>query len=180
MENSFILEGYLNNKADEFKAKPASGEIPFSKILKKLKVEYEFQKPFIVKDEYGKDKGYIADFYLPIYNCIIEIDWYSHYLPSSKDQDNLKSFLLYNAGYPVIRIDKSNISKFKYINFDLFIKMNIDKIKCNYQYQKVTTGFIESIINNSGLYEVDGKRIKIHISTSISGKSFPKADTIYL
>jgi very-short-patch-repair endonuclease len=74
-----------------FNTKP---EIEMKRCLKELGIHYEFQYP--VKNI---EHCYIADFYLPLYNLIIEVDGDTH--PNKKDEVRTKE--MEETGYRLLR-----------------------------------------------------------------------------
>lgn len=85
---------------------PTSIEIAVQEILDILNIEYEAQKPI------GK---YIADFYIPAQNLIIECDGdYWHSLPDVKKRDKQKDKYLRKQGYTVKRLPEKVIKNDKH------------------------------------------------------------------
>ena len=85
----------------ELKEHPPRGEERFKKILRrffnlqpetKLESVATFQAIFILKTRIGGHKGYVADFYLPDFNLIIEIDGDSHNNSHKYDKIRDKAF----------------------------------------------------------------------------------------
>jgi len=79
-----------------FNTKP---EKEMKKVLDELKVEYEFQFPV-----WNIKHCYVADFYLPLYNTIIEVDgkWFHNY-PDGREIDHVRTQELKSVGYGVLR-----------------------------------------------------------------------------
>jgi len=70
-------------------------------ILEKKNIKYEQQWRY----KYG-----IADFYLPDYSTIIEVDGeYWHSRPEVKERDRRQTFWLKNNGYNIIRIPSNDL-----------------------------------------------------------------------
>ena len=81
-------------------------EIAVQEVLDILNIEYEAQKPI------GK---YIADFYIPAQNLIIECDGdYWHSLPDVKKRDKQKDKYLRKQGYTVKRLPEKVIKNDKH------------------------------------------------------------------
>jgi very-short-patch-repair endonuclease len=72
---------------------PTKGEIYIKAKLKSLGITFRFQEIFI-----EGVKGYIADFYLPYYNLVIEIDGSHHYTPEGKVKDEKRTVDLIKYG----------------------------------------------------------------------------------
>jgi very-short-patch-repair endonuclease len=71
-------------------------------FLEELGLLYEFQKPI---------KRYIADFFLPDYNLIIEADGdYWHNRPGAKVYDALKDLIYRGLGIKVVRLTEALIN----------------------------------------------------------------------
>ena len=62
-------------------------------------IKYEFQYPIS-----NIEHPYIADFYLPLYNIILEVDGiWSHGYPDGKEIDFIRTQELEEVGYRVLR-----------------------------------------------------------------------------
>lgn len=94
------------NKANEFKKdlidKATPYELELMKVLNELHVDYEFQHIVFLHDDYVIKKFYIADFFMPKYNLIIEMDgkWHAETEQAQKDIQRSKDIkaLGYNEG----------------------------------------------------------------------------------
>ncbi len=70
------------------------------------KIKYEFQKTFM-----GDNDWWIADFYLPEYNMIIELDGGYHTLENQKVKDRKKNKYFKKLGYIVCRLKNEKADK---------------------------------------------------------------------
>lgn len=77
-------------------------------LLRKLNVEFEFQKLWI--ETKGKE-FYISDFILPSLSSSLEIDGSSHNLKAQKDKDARKESYLLSLGIKTIRITNKQVNK---------------------------------------------------------------------
>jgi very-short-patch-repair endonuclease len=90
-----IISSFNGNKRF-FNTKP---EKEMKRCLNELGIKYEFQYP--VEDI---KHCYKADFYLPLYNIILEVDGiWSHNYPDGTELDNIRINELEDAGYRVLR-----------------------------------------------------------------------------
>lgn len=79
---------FLTKKAGEFRKRPTGAEAIFGRKLQELGIEFTFQYPFLFKG-----LGGIADFYLPEYELIVEIDGGYHLNTDQKCTDDVKDFI---------------------------------------------------------------------------------------
>jgi len=95
-----------NRFAKELKKKATRAEIVFKKKLQCFDFNINFQKPF-------SDGGrlYIADFYIPIYNLIIEVDGGYHNTKERREKDRERDDWFIGRGIRVWRI--TNATAFK-------------------------------------------------------------------
>lgn len=78
----------------------------WSKIRGKQQKGYQFYRQKTIGN-------YIADFYCPKANLIIEIDGGQHYSPEGKEKDGIKDAYMANLGIKVIRFsDREVFEKF--------------------------------------------------------------------
>jgi very-short-patch-repair endonuclease len=70
-----------------------------NKLTVLSKINYIFQKPFFICESI-----YFADFYLPKYNTVIEVDGNYHNEPVQIQKDNKRTAYLESIGIKVIRI----------------------------------------------------------------------------
>ena len=86
------------------------------------KIDFEFQK-IIYTD--NKKHFFIADFYFPSKNLIVELDGEYHDNIKQQDKDNWRTQILKSLGYEVIRFKNKQIIE----SNDLFWVLNIIKNK---------------------------------------------------
>lgn len=91
---------------------PTKYETDFANKLRKWNIAFEPQKI---------TNGYIADFYLPQFNTIVEIDGHAHYKYGLK-RDRRRDSVLRQAGYRIIRIRNTEV--FDYEKEDLIRAAN--------------------------------------------------------
>ena len=77
---------WLSEKKESLIKNQTPQEVRIKAVLKSLNITYEFQKIFM-----DGVNGYIADFYLPIYNLVIEVDGYHHYTSEGKRKDKKRT-----------------------------------------------------------------------------------------
>jgi len=90
-------------------------ELKFKTILDKLKFEYNFQKPIIVRSKYL----YIMDFYFPKLNLCIELQstkW--HTTPIQIKKDSIKKRRIKSEGISMIYIWAKQIDSFNAENLN--------------------------------------------------------------
>lgn len=75
----------------------------FRKKLRLWNIPFKFQKIIC---------GYIADFYLPQYNLIVEIDGAAHYT-YKQARDKKRDAVLRAAGFSVLRIRNGEVKDYK-------------------------------------------------------------------
>ena len=82
-------------------------EIMYQKYLRKNRVKFEFQKVI-----YNKEGSfYIVDFYIPVFNLIVEIDGGYHQTSDQINKDRHRSFMLKTMGFNVIRFTNEEVMK---------------------------------------------------------------------
>ena len=86
------------------------------------KIDFEFQK-IIYTD--NKRHFFIADFYIPSKNLIVELDGEYHDNIKQRDKDNWRTQILKSLGYEIIRFKNKQIIE----SNDLFWVLNIIKNK---------------------------------------------------
>ena len=104
-------EDYLKKKAEELSNNMTRAEKRVAKWLDDKGIQYIPQCPIMCYPRIG----YIADFVLPDYNAIIEVDGETHNSEEAKEKDALRTKHLNNKGYRVYRIDNKH-TKDEYIN----------------------------------------------------------------
>lgn len=95
-------------KAEEFRKdliqRTTTAEKKFRSYLDRNNIKYLFQKIIYIRDKYGNIiKFFIADFYLPSYKLIVEIDGEYHNSKEQKELD-INRELTIKRNYPNIRI----------------------------------------------------------------------------
>lgn len=179
------LTDFLNLQAERMKLIPNREESVFERKLKEAGITYEHQKPKTVIDVYGKEKGFIMDFFLPEYNCCIEIDGVSHDVHDTYKKDCQKSYYLFSEGIPCVRI---SVKLLKHINADnirSIIENGIEQVKDYYKerrpdYNQIVDGLIQTFINRPqqavrhacGFVKVDDDVLNIVISLEADPSSF--------
>lgn len=107
----------------------SSYEIYVESILKKMNLQYETQFKF---KECKNKKELPFDFYIPIYNLVIEVDGEQHYIPY-RFEKNLNDFAdrVYNDAIKnsFCQDNNINILRIPYFNIDNSKKIILDKIK---------------------------------------------------
>lgn len=69
----------------------------------------QINEPFVFQQPFGH---FVADFYLPKKNAVIEADGaYWHSLPGRKERDKVKDMYLYSLGIAVVRLTEKSINK---------------------------------------------------------------------
>lgn len=108
--------------AEEYRATLITNQTEAEKktkiILKLLKIEYTFQKIFFYKNQEGFTRFYFADFYLPKYNMILEVDGGYHNTREQKIEDSKRTAILkvINKVKGVIRIKNEEVDNTDYIS----------------------------------------------------------------
>ena len=97
----------IRKRVKELKVKATKSELLFIAKLKYNNIKYEFQKPL----SYGIS-FYIADFLIPDYNIIIEIDGSSHNSDKQKIIDERKDNFYRSRGYKVLRIKNEDVDTY--------------------------------------------------------------------
>lgn len=127
------LDEFLSVKAEEMRLKPVRDEVVFMNKLKEAGIAYEHQKEIAVQNVFGDAKGFIMDFFLPEYNCCIEIDGFSHETSKSYNTDSQKSYYLHIQGIPVVRINSNFLKHINKENIRSVIENGIDQVKDFYK-----------------------------------------------
>jgi len=99
----------------------SSHEIRVKEFLEKNNI-------FFISQYYVKDisESYLADFYLPSVNTIIEVDGiYWHNMPGRKDKDIIRTKQMKHVGYKVLRFTDIEINK----DFDKVCKTIMESVK---------------------------------------------------
>jgi len=109
-------------------------ELQFKEILISNKIDFEFQWVIDAGTSY-----YIADFYLPKYNTIIEIDGYYHFTEEGKAKDKRRDSFLKFKKYKVIHIPNSKIYEFDFISVTNTKSFKSNKPKQKSESKRVKT-----------------------------------------
>lgn len=96
--------GIAKHYAEEMKTEPSELEKKMQKFLDDQNIQYNFQRVFYIKDKEGKIiKFYIADFYIPSKNLIIETDGAFHDRQIKEDMYRTKNIQKHYTNVRVIR-----------------------------------------------------------------------------
>lgn len=100
-KNKILKERRENSKIRviELRKNATWSEKKFCMLLDLMKIEYVFQYPLFNEWYYA-----IADFFLPEYNLIIEIDGEIHKKKDIKDKDKRHNKFYESLGYKVLRL----------------------------------------------------------------------------
>ena len=83
-------------------------EIEMKRCLEENGIKYKFQHPIM-----GIEHKYVADFYLPLYNLIIEVDGKNvHNYPDGREIDYVRLCELEELGYRVLRFWEGEFDNF--------------------------------------------------------------------
>lgn len=105
---------YSKKLEEELRINATDSEKRFRAKLKFANVRFDFQKTFL-----DNNSWYIADFYLPDYNMIVEIDGGYHRNADQKKKDRKRDSFFRKLGYIVFRIknaDADNVSADEVVN----------------------------------------------------------------
>jgi very-short-patch-repair endonuclease len=94
----------LSQLAKRLRQNPTPYEVLFRYKLQEWKIRFKFQKILC---------GYVADFYLPEYECIVEIDGSGHYTEWGLLKDKLRDAELRHAGYSVLHIRNPEVADYR-------------------------------------------------------------------
>lgn len=101
------------NKANSYKSdltkRTTFPERVFKNILDEYKILYELQHVIYIHNNYVINGFYIADFFIPKFNLIIELDGEYHYTPQQKYKDSVRDTLIQNRDYYILRIDNEEV-----------------------------------------------------------------------
>lgn len=107
-------------RASEMKIWPSPLEEKMKVFLDVHGIKYEQQKIIYIYDKKDIIRYYIADFYLPESNIIIEVDGKFHDKHRQKDRDRTKDIQTCLPGVEVLRFNKKDLSD----------KEMLDKLLC--------------------------------------------------
>jgi len=107
--NKFYIATAKKFKKDLLKNRTQS-EKTFDTFLKEENIHFEFQKIVYIHQNNKITKFYIADFYIPSANLIIEIDGGYHSQKEQMEKDYNRTVDLNKNGYKVLRFINEEIS----------------------------------------------------------------------
>lgn len=115
-DRNSTMKGMAKHYAKEMQNEPSALEKKMQEFLDSHGVVYEFQKPLHIKkkDSFIR-KFYIADFYIPSRNLIIETDGKFHDNQINQDKQRTKEIL---SQYPNMKI-----LRWRWHDFDSYVKM---------------------------------------------------------
>lgn len=120
-EKKLLETGY--KLAKKLRGSATPWEIKLMKQLKKLNYNFKFQQPIVCRCKYL----YIADFYFPEYQCIIEVNsimW--HTKPKDVKHDKIRKRRLKKEGYEMLVLWNKQIDSLK--DNDLYQIMKIAEL----------------------------------------------------
>lgn len=88
--------------AKHFKSNPLPQEIEFEKYLKTFNLKYVFQHPV---------EQYIADFFLPDFNIVLEVDSTYKWGKDRKNEAEKRDLILLTKGIKTIRFNKALLTR---------------------------------------------------------------------
>lgn len=92
-------------------------------MLKSLNVKFKFQ--FIIPYNHS---FIISDFFIPLYNIVIECDGWQHHIPEMIEKDRKRdAYLLESLGIETLRLDNMIINNKSYTK--KIVKQFLEKIK---------------------------------------------------
>lgn len=97
---------------DEMRRNPTEAESILCQALRNSPYnnEFCFQYPIYIYDRYGNmERFYIADFYIPSKNLIIELDGKHHGQNIQHIKDSIRDYQIKNIGYKILRFDNIQI-----------------------------------------------------------------------
>lgn len=115
-DRNTTMKGMAKHYAKEMKDGPSALEKRMQEFLDSHGIIYEFQKPLYIKKRNNFiRKFYIADFYIPSRNLIIETDGKFHDGQVSQDEKRTRDILKH---YP-----NMNVLRWRWHDFDSYVKM---------------------------------------------------------
>lgn len=102
-----LLKKTAENLKNSLTISATKEELKLKLILKELSINFEFQKIYFVGKSF-----YVVDFYLPEYNCVIEVDGCHHLNYDVIEYDRLRTenlIYIYNIS-KVIRFENKELS----------------------------------------------------------------------
>lgn len=110
-------------------------EARFRDFLCSIRIPFEFQK--VVAGQSGKQ--YIADFYLPKWNAIVEIDGNYHSKSDSQYvKDRTRTFDLEGNGYKVLRIRNCDANKLPFSELHALLNRKYGNYSPSVYYNPLT------------------------------------------
>ena len=110
------IKGIANHYAEEMRDNPSELEKKMIQFLDSHNIQYDFQRVFLIKNKQKHIHAfYIADFYIPSKNLLIETDGAFH--DKQIKEDNLRTKDI-QAHYPNIKV-----IRWKWHDFESYVKM---------------------------------------------------------
>nr|DAE28995.1 MAG TPA: Endonuclease [virus sp. ctPYc18] len=94
----------------DLKKRMTKSEKLFQLMLLKNKVKYEFQKIIFITRNREIIRFFIADFYIPDKNIIVEIDGGYHFVGEQIVKDESREFCLRRLGYNIFRLKNEEVT----------------------------------------------------------------------
>ena len=102
------------------KANPTPAELLMIQKLCFRNIRFAFIYPVVLESKF-----FTADFYIPKYSLIIEIDGEYHKREDQQMRDTMKDLVYEALGYNVLRIDNKNVDTFNTLSIMRYKKKNI-------------------------------------------------------
>lgn len=116
LKNNSIMSEIADNYVERMKGNPSELEKRMQAFLNSFNINYEFQKVFSIKKKNGYIlKFYIADFYIPSKNLIIETDGAFH--DNQVEEDTARTTQI-KENYPNVKV-----IRWRWHDFDSYSKM---------------------------------------------------------
>lgn len=112
IKNNSTIRAVAKQYADKLVKNATSAEKQLYRILKSVGIDFKFQHPIYNKDKNGNIKQfYIADFYLPKSNTIVEVDGGYHFSEEQQKKDASRTWNIKNAhkGIKILRINNGTV-----------------------------------------------------------------------
>lgn len=110
------IKGLSKHYSEEMRVNPSELEKRMIDFLNTHNIQYEFQKAFLIKNKNKNiDRFYIADFYIPSKNLIIETDGAFHDRQVKEDYFRTKDI---QAHYPNVKV-----IRWRWHDFESYTKM---------------------------------------------------------
>lgn len=128
-DQNSTMKGMAKHYAKEMQNEPSALEKRMQEFLDSHGVVYQFQKPLYIKKKNSSiRKFYIADFYIPAINLIIETDGKFHEEQVKQDERRTKDIQKHYPGMKILRwkwYDFESLQKIK----SLVKLLNLSKIR---------------------------------------------------